>query len=150
MFKAGTVIACVAGSLLWSATALAGELTVRHAGAPAKRAVFDVGDTIEAVATVKDALAGTKLTARWVDSYQRLVAEQTKPVDEGGKATFRFPVRACVSTGNRMELLAGGKPAAEPVKFGCSPQHTRPLRDWYIFPWAAYPAGTGDTLRSLG
>ncbi len=123
------------------------QVTIRHRQAPEKRPVFNVGDTIEVVAV---AAGAAKVTCRWVDSYERLVAEDTRPAGDGGKVTFRFPVRAVVSTGNYIELRAGGKPLGERVFFGCTPQHTRPLRDWYTFPWAAYPVGTGDTLRSLG
>ncbi len=136
---------------LLASGALAAEIKVRHAGAPAKRPVFDVGDTIEVVASLDKAPAGThKVTARWTDSYKRIVAEQSQQVAAGKTATFRFPVRAVVSTGNSMAVLIGDKPLAEPVKFGCTPQHTRPLRDWYTFPWAAYPVGTGDALRGIG
>ncbi|KPK79180.1 MAG: hypothetical protein AMJ81_13675 [Phycisphaerae bacterium SM23_33] len=132
---------------LSASAALAADIQVRHAGAPEQRPVFDVGDKIEVVCTSPP---GTKVTARWMDSYGRLVAESGQTAGEDGKARFVFPVRAVVSTGNRMEVLVGQKPLAEPVKFGCTPQHTRPLRDWYTFPWAAYPIGTGDALRGIG
>ncbi len=132
-----------------SATAL-GQVVVRHAGAPAKRAIFDVGDTIEVVVKADAPSAAKKVTARWTDSYGRLVAERAKEAGRAGETVLRFPVKAVVSTGNKVEVLVDGKPLGEPVAFGCSPQHTRPLRDWYTFPWAAYPVGTGDALRSVG
>ncbi|MHC4715957.1 MAG: beta-galactosidase [Planctomycetota bacterium] len=136
---------------LLASTGFAATVEVRHEGAPDRRPVFDVGDTIEVIASLDAAPAGDhEVTARWVDSYDRVVAEQSRQVAAGGKAGFRFPVRAVVSTGNRMAVTVGETPLAEPVTFGCTPQHTRPLRDWYTFPWAAYPAGTGDTLRSIG
>ncbi|KKM28225.1 hypothetical protein LCGC14_1566790 [marine sediment metagenome] len=149
MFNTGIAVACVAGLLLLSAVGFSAQVTVQHAGAPAKRAVFDVGDTIEVVVEADAPAGGKKITAKWIDSYDRLVAQQARAPGQGGKTVFRFPVKAVVSTGNRIEVDVAGV-TIEPVKFGCSPQHTRPLRDWYTFPWAAYPIGTGDALRSLG
>jgi hypothetical protein len=132
-------------------TAPAVQVTVRHPDAPTKPAVFDVGDTIEVVADLsRSAAPGAKIAARWLDSYGRLVADETRTLAADGQLSLRFPVRACVSTGNRIELLADGQPLGVPTAFGCAPQHTRPLRDWYVFPWNVYPAGTGDTLRSVG
>jgi len=147
-FGMSVVLAAASGPA--AETRPAAPVTVRHAGAPAKPAVFDVGDTIEVVVATHGVPAGGTVTARWFDSYERLVARQTARTGAARSVTFRFPVRACVSTGNRMAVLLDGKPLGKAVAFGCAPQHTRPLRDWYVFPWAQYPAGTGDTLRSVG
>ena len=51
------------------------DLTVGHAGEPGKRPVFGIGDTIAVAAAVAD--ADGKLTVRWTDTYQRVVAERT-------------------------------------------------------------------------
>jgi len=147
-------LACVvmAGLVAGGAAAVASgtQIVVRHAGGLDRPAVFDVGDTIEVAAMLTAVPPGTPVTARWVDSYGRHVAEQTKAVGPDGRLTFRFPVRACVSTGNWIAFVAEEEVRARSPIFGCAPQHTRPLRDWYVFPWAQYPKGTGDTLRRVG
>ena len=148
------VCACAALSIVAAAAAASGaepaaSVVVRHAKDPDKVLVFDVGDTIEVVVSVPPGTAETgPVAVRWIDSYDRVVAEASRPA--GQRVSVQFPVRACVSTGNRIEILREGRPLAEPVPFGCAPQYTRPLRDWYVFPWAQYPVGTGDTLRSVG
>ena len=115
-----------------------------------KRPVFDVGDTIEVVIVGEAADKGTAVLVKWIDSYSRLVAQEKATLGDDGKAKVRFPVTAVVSTGNRIDVLAGDKPLCDPVVFACSPQDARPARDWYTCPWAAYPASRGDALRSVG
>jgi hypothetical protein len=132
---------------------------VQHAGNPDKRPVFDVGDTVEVVVTGAAADKGNAINVQWVDSYSRVVAQEKATLGDDGKATVRFPVKAVVSTGNRIEVRSAAPSAAgagndklicAPVIFACSPQDARPVRDWYTCPWAAYPAGRGDALRAVG
>ena len=65
------------------------RVTVRHADAPDRPSVFDVGDTIGVTVTLPGTAAGTAVTVRWLDSYERLVAEARAPVGEDRRAKVR-------------------------------------------------------------